>query len=257
MLNADFLSLPDRAAKPRSIGITAIIDPGLGAHALIDLVESAGDYIDFVKFGWGTGLLVGNINAKIDILKNAGIDYWFGGTLFEIAHKQNRLDDLCRWIEERGAKHLEISDGALELAHEEKLNLIRQLKDRFILLSEVGSKDAENVMPASQWISSIRSELEAGAWKVIAEGRESGTAGIFRANGEIREELLGEIISADLDMNSIIFEAPQKAQQVWLLRRLGHQVNFGNIEVGDAIGLETLRLGLRSDTMPCIDTEIA
>lgn len=252
--SADFLRVPARSAKPRDTGLTVIIDNGVSLRVIEDLVETAADYVDFVKFGWCTAVLIPTLDRKIEVLRAAGIGYWFGGTLFEAAYAQDQLDPYCRWLEDKGASHIEISDGTLEIAPEEKLSIISRMTQNFIVVSEVGSKDSVTVMPPSRWISLITSELEAGSWKVITEGRESGTAGIFRSTGEIREGLIEDILASGLQLDRLIFEAPNKQQQVWMLSHLGHQTSLGNVAPADAIGLETLRLGLRSDTMKCFGT---
>lgn len=246
---ADFLRVPVRSEKPRETGLTVVIDNGVSLRTIEDLVETAADFVDFVKFGWCTGALIPTLDRKIEVLRSCGIGYWFGGTMFEAAYAQDKLDDYSRWLDSKGASHIEISDGTLEIAQDEKLSIIARMKQRFTVVSEVGSKDAETVMPPSRWVALITGELKAGSWKVITEGRESGTAGIFRSTGEIREGLIEDIVASGLQLDRLIFEAPNKQQQVWLLRHLGHQVSFGNIAPADAIGLETLRLGLRSDTM--------
>ena len=247
--NPNFLALPSRDAKPRARGLTCVIDPGLGVGEFADLIQSAGCYIDLVKFGWGTGIITRGLNEKIRVLKENDIGFWFGGTLFEIAYAQNRLDELVNWVKAHGARYFEISDGTIVLDLKEKSLLIRRLSERFDVLAEVGSKDVKVVMSPKQWIKHINEALNAGAWRVIAEGRESGISGIFRETGEVRMGLIQELQEAGLDLNRMLFEAPQKAQQVWFLRNTGLDVNLSNILPRDVINLESLRLRLRSDTM--------
>lgn len=236
------LNLPDH------VGLTHVIDKGLGPRAWEDVLDTSGDYIDIVKLGWGTALATENLTPKLERYRAHGIPVVLGGTLTELAIQQDKVDDLAGWLEELGIEHVEVSDGTITLAHERKLELITTLSDRFTVLSEVGSKDATHVMAPYRWVEDIQAELDAGAWKVICEARESGTAGIARPDGELREGLIDEI-AHDVDATRIVFEAPQKDQQVHLLRRFGPDVNLGNIAPVDVLSLETMRLGLRSDTM--------
>jgi phosphosulfolactate synthase len=248
-VNTQFLELPQRSPKPREQGITHVLDRGLSLSEIDGLIEVAGDSVDLVKLGWGTALVTGNLEAKIDRYRKHGIPVVFGGSLTELAIAQGRLDDLVAWVKQLGLEHFEISDGTIALAHEQKLELIERLARDFTVLSEVGSKDDTGaITPPYLWVEQMRGELGAGAWKVIAEGRETGTAGIFRPTGEVREGLIGEIVH-DIDPVSILFDAPRKDQQVWFIRRFGTDVNLGNVPAGEVLALETLRLGLRSDTM--------
>jgi phosphosulfolactate synthase len=243
----ELLKLPDRAAKPRDQGITHVLDRGLSVSDVDGLVEVAGAYIDLVKLGWGTAVATGNLDAKLARYREHGIPVMFGGTLTELAIAQDRLDALVKWLHELGIEHIEVSDGTITLEHERKLELIQRLTDEFIVLSEVGSKDDTRIMAPFRWVEQIQSELEAGAWKVIAEARESGSVGIFRHDGEVRMGLIDEIVHA-VAPEKILFEAPRKDQQVWFIRRLGADVNLGNILPEEALSLETMRVGLRSDT---------
>jgi phosphosulfolactate synthase len=211
------------------------------------LAEVAGDYVDVAKLGWGTALRTGNLQAKLARDREHGIPVMFGGTLTELAIAQGRLDRLIDWMRELELQYVEISDGTIELRHDEKLELIGRLATEFTVLSEVGSKDDTRIMAPYRWVEQIQSELEAGAWKVIAEARESGTSGIFRHDGEVRMGLIDEIAHA-VPVEKIMFEAPQKDQQVWFVRRFGPNVNIGNIAPEDVLALETIRVGLRSDT---------
>ncbi len=243
----DLLDLPDRSAKPRQRGLTHVLDRGLSVDQIDGLVEVAGEFIDVVKLGWGTAVVTGNLPAKIERYRHYGLAVVFGGTLTELAIAQNRLDRFIEWLKELGLDHIEISDGTIELRHDDKVELISRLSSEFTVLSEVGSKDDTRIMAPYRWVEQIERELEAGAWKVIAEARESGTAGIFRHDGEVRMGLIDEIVHA-VDPEKILFEAPQKDQQVWFVRRFGADVNLGNIVPDDVLSLETIRLGLRSDT---------
>src|SRR3984885_14774826 len=243
----DLLDLPPRTERPRQEGLTHVLDRGLSVSDIDGLVEIAGDYIDIVKLGWGTAVATGNLEAKLARYKEHGITVMFGGTLTELAIAQNRLDRLVAWLKELGLEHIELSDGTLNIEFDRKLELISRLAQEFTVLSEVGSKDDTRIMAPYRWVEQIQAELEAGAWKVIAEARESGSVGIFRHDGEVRMGLIDEIVHA-VDFNRILFEAPRKDQQVWFVRRFGPDVNLGNIVPEDVLSLETMRVGLRSDT---------
>jgi phosphosulfolactate synthase len=243
------LDLPSRSAKPRDVGVTHVLDKGLSVAEIDGLIEVVGASIDIVKLGWGTALATANLEAKLDRYRAHGIPVVLGGTLTEIAIAQDRLEDLVAWVKDLGLRHFEISDGTITLERVRKLELIARLAEDFIVLSEVGSKDDTGaITPPYRWVAQMREELGAGAWLVIAEGREGGTAGIFRPNGEVREGLIDEILH-DVHPDRIMFDAPRKHQQVWFVRRLGSDVNLGNIAPADVLSLETLRLGLRSDTL--------
>jgi phosphosulfolactate synthase len=243
----DLLDLPDRTPKPRSTGLTHLLDRGLSVTEIDSLVEVAGDYIDIVKLGWGTAVVSGNLERKVARYREHGVPVVFGGTLTELAVHQDRLEPFLQWITGLGLEHIEISDGTISMAHDEKLALIERLSSDFTVMSEVGSKDDTRIMAPYRWVELIQSELEAGAWKVIAEARESGTSGIYRHDGEVRMGLIDEIVHA-VDPEHLLFEAPRKDQQVWFIRRLGANVNLGNVTPDDVLSLETMRLGLRSDT---------
>jgi phosphosulfolactate synthase len=243
----DLLDLPDRSAKPREQGITHVLDRGLSVGDVEGLIEVAGDYIDLVKLGWGTALVTGNLQRKLERYRASAIPVVLGGTLTELAIAQGRMEALIDWIRELGIEHIEISDGTITMPHEEKLELIERFASEFTVLSEVGSKDDTRIMAPYRWVELIQKELDAGAWKVIAEARESGNVGIFRHDGEVRMGLIDEIAHA-VAPNRILFEAPRKEQQVWFVRRFGPNVNLGNIVPEDLVSLETIRLGLRSDT---------
>jgi phosphosulfolactate synthase len=245
---AGFLDLPERCPKPRERGLTHVLDKGLSTAEIDGLIEVAGDAVDIVKLGWGTALVTGNLEAKLARYRAYDVPVVLGGTLTEIALRDGRLDGLVAWLRELGLRHVEVSDGTIALDAERKREIVAQLSKEFVVFSEVGSKDDERIMAPYRWVEEIERELAAGAWKVVAEARESGTAGIFRPDGEVRMGLIDEIAHA-IDPASLIFEAPRKEQQVWFLRRFGIDVNLGNIAPSDVLSLETLRLGLRSDTM--------
>lgn len=244
----DFLALPGRPAKPRQVGLTHVIDKGLSLQAVDGILDVSGDCIDIVKLGWGTAYVTRNLRDKIALYESAGIPVVLGGTFWEVCVIQNKLDAWRRWVAELGLRHVEVSDGTISIAHETKLEHIRSLAKDFVVLSEVGSKDLATVIAPYRWVELIEAELAAGAWKVITEARETGTAGIFRGDGEVRMGLIDEIVHA-IDPDRLLFEAPQKAQQVWFIRKFGPNVNLGNIPPDEVIPLETLRLGLRADTL--------
>jgi phosphosulfolactate synthase len=243
----DLLDLPARSDKPRPHGITHVLDRGLSVVEVDGMIEVAGEFVDLVKLGWGTAIATGNLQAKLDRYRHHGIPVVLGGTLTELAIAQDRLDRLVAWLHELGLGHVEISDGTITMEHDRKLALIERLAEEFVVLSEVGSKDDTRIMAPFRWVEQIEAELAAGAWKVIAEARESGTVGIFRHDGEVRMGLIDEIAHA-VSPDRILFEAPRKDQQVWFVRRFGPDVNLGNIAPQEVLSLETIRLGLRSDT---------
>lgn len=212
------------------------------------LLEVAGHCVDVVKLGWGTALVSANLDQKLALYAAHDIPVVLGGTLTELAIGQGRVEGLIAWLRELGLRHVEVSDGTIAIEPALKTELISRLARDFVVLSEVGSKDVDFIMAPYVWVEQIQRDLQAGAWKVIAEARESGTAGIYRATGEVRTGLIDEIAHA-VDTDRLIFEAPRREQQVWLLKRFGSECNLGNIAPGDVLSLETLRLGLRSDTV--------
>jgi phosphosulfolactate synthase len=244
----EFLSIPGRPSKPREAGITHVIDKGLSLRQVEDMLEVSADMIDIVKLGWGTAYVTPTLKEKLAMFKAAGIPVVLGGTFWEVCLTQQKLDDYRRWVDQLGLHHVEVSDGTISLNHDAKLEYIHQLAQDYVVLSEVGSKDLETVIAPYRWVNMIEAELRAGAWKVITESRESGTAGIYRGTGEVRMGLIDEIVHA-IDPNQLLFEAPQKAQQVWFITTFGPNVNLGNIPPDEVIALETLRLGLRADTL--------
>ena len=245
----DFLGLPMRPSKPRERGLTHVIDKGLTLAEIDGMFESAGDYVDIVKLGWGTSYVTRNLREKVQRYHDHGTPVMCGGTLLEAAVARGRVEEFRRWNQDVGFTHVEVSDGTLRMERESKQELISTLAEEFVVLSEVGSKDQDSIFAPYQWVAWIREELEAGAWKVITEARETGTAGIFRGTGEVRSGLIDEIVH-EIPLDSLLFEAPQKEQQAWFIRHLGPEVNLGNIPPDEVIPLETLRLGLRSDTLP-------
>jgi phosphosulfolactate synthase len=244
----DFFSLPSRSAKPRDEGITHVIDKGLGLAQVEDMLASCSGHIDIVKLGWGTGYVTQNLKEKVALYLKAGIPVCFGGTLLEVAILQDRLDAFRKMALDLGLSHVEISNGVIDMTMKEKAKHIRDLAQDFIVLSEVGSKDSEKVIPPFRWVEMIQSDLDAGVWKVICEARESGTVGLYFGSGEARSGLIDEICTK-IDHADLIFETPLKTQQVYMVKKLGSEVNLGNIATTEVIPLETLRLGLRGDTM--------
>jgi phosphosulfolactate synthase len=227
-------------------GLTHVIDKGLGPRGWEDVLEVAGDHISIVKLGWGTAAVTGNLERKLQVLESKPVV--IGGTFFEVVYAKDRLDDYKSWLNGLGITHVEISDGTVDIPRERKLELIADFARDFTVLSEVGSKDSSVEYTAAEWVQWLNEELAAGAWKVITEAREGGTAGIFDSSGGMRTELIGEI-ALEVGPANVIFEAPSKAAQVWFITQFGPSVNLGNIPPDEVIALETLRLGLRGDTL--------
>jgi phosphosulfolactate synthase len=250
------LDLPARESKPRQAGVTMVIDGGLPSRYFADLIESHGALIDVVKFGWGTAIVTDGLQYKIDALKGSGVDFYFGGTLFEKYLVQGRFDDWRDLVDRFGAHTVEISNGTIELSNERKAEYVTRLKDDYTVFSEVGFKDSgkSETMGPDQWIDYIRQDLDAGAHKVITEARESGTSGIASANGELKKDLVESILGSGVPLDRLMFEAPNKALQTYLVKRVGTNVNLGNIAPADVVPLETLRLGLRGDTLMEMET---
>jgi len=245
--NYSLSHIPERPSKPRQSGITMVMDKGLSVREIEDLISVAGDYIDIVKLGWATSYVIQNLQEKLDVYKAAGIPTYFGGTLFEAFLVRNQVDEYQKVLDKYDMQYAEISDGSLDLNHEEKCKLIERFSKQVTVLSEVGSKDAEKIIAPYQWIQLMQDELSAGAWKVIGEAREGGNVGLFRSTGEVRSGLVQEILTK-IPAEKIIWEAPQKTQQVYFIKLIGANVNLGNIAPNELIPLETIRLGLRGDT---------
>ena len=227
-------------------GLTHVLDKGLGPRGWEDVLEMAGDHISIVKLGWGTAFVTQNLQRKLEVLR--GKPVVIGGTFFEVVYVKGKLDEYKRWLDGLGITHVEISDGTVDIPREHKLELIADFARDFTVLSEVGSKDPSVEYSAAEWTQWLREELAAGAWKVITEAREGGTAGIFDSSGGMRTELIGEI-ALEVGPVNVIFEAPSKAAQAWFIKQFGPSVNLGNIPPDEVIPLETLRLGLRGDTL--------
>jgi len=230
----------------RDGGLTHVLDKGLGPRGWEDVLEVSGDHIDIVKLGWGTAYVTQNLRRKLDVLR--GKPVVIGGTFFEVCYVRDKLEEYKRWLQSLGISHVEISDGTVDIPRERKLELIQDFAKDFTVLSEVGSKDSEVVFAPYEWVEWIKDELEAGAWKVITESREGGTAGIFRPSGEMRTGLVDEIAHS-IDFHDLLWEAPTKSSQAWFIKHFGPEVNLGNIPPDEVIPLETLRLGLRADTI--------
>jgi phosphosulfolactate synthase len=250
-MSRDFLELPSRTEKPRKAGVTMAIDKGLPFNHFVDVVTSGAEYLDFVKFGWGTSVVMKDVQKKIDVLRGEGVDFYFGGTLFEKYVLQGCFEDFRRMCQMYGCQYVEVSNGTIDLSDEKKSQYVAELGQEFRVISEVGSKDqlkSENMAP-KKWIASINDDLAAGATLVTLETRESGHSGICRPNGELRFGLVEEIVTSGLDVDRLLFEAPSNELQGYFVKRLGPNVNLGNVSSADIINLETIRLGLRSETL--------
>jgi len=254
-MNPTALHLPPRAVKPRGTGLTMVIDGGIPAAHFADLVSSAAEYIDFVKFGWGTAVVTGQLSAKIDVLAANGIGFYFGGTLFEKYVLQGRFDDYRRFCQEHGCRHVEVSNGTIPLSNPEKASYVSKLAGDFSVVSEVGFKDPgrSEQLPPRLWAEYIREDLEAGASLVTLEARESGRSGICRPDGALRFGLIEDVLASGLSPDRLLFEAPSTTLQAYFVTRLGPDVNLGNVPAQGVIGLETLRLGLRADTLDAFE----
>jgi phosphosulfolactate synthase len=249
---ANTLGLPERTVKPRRTGVNMVIDSGLPAGQLEDVLDSTGHLIDFVKFGWGTAVVTRDLSRKIAALRDAQVGFFFGGTLFELFAQEDRVDEYARLCREQGCRLMEISNGTIHMSNPEKAEHVRRLSREFTIISEVGFKDTKRSqeLPPARWIEAVRQDLDAGASWVVLEARESGRSGICRPDGELRYGLIEEVLDSGVDPDRLLFEAPTKALQTYFVQRVGPNVNLGNVAGGDVIALETLRLGLRSDTMP-------
>jgi phosphosulfolactate synthase len=232
-----------------------VVDGGLPTRHFRDIVASGAEFIDFVKFGWGTALVTRDLDQKISALREFGVNFYFGGTLFEKFVLQDRLDDFREMCERYGCRHVEVSNGTIDLTNSEKAGYIRKLSDDFAVISEVGFKDAERSenLPPSRWIECIYEDLDAGAVLVTLESRESGRSGICRPNGELRFGLIEELLSSGLRQEILLFEAPSTELQCFFVKRIGPDVNLGNVGATAVLGLETIRLGLRAVTLRCFE----
>ena len=246
-MNFNLKDIPERSLKPRELGITMVIDKGSSLQECKNLIESSSDYIDFVKFGWTTSNFSKNLKEKIELFKKANINVYLGGTLFEAFAIRDQFEDYIDILKEYNLKYAEVSDGSISIPHKKKCEYIEKLAKYVIVFSEIGSKDEKKIIPPYKWIKQMKAELNAGSWKVIGEARESGSVGLFRSSGEVRQGLVEEILT-EIPTEKILWEAPQKVQQVWFVKLLGQNVNLGNISGNEVISLETIRVGLRGDT---------
>lgn len=245
--NTNALNLPERTVKPRKHGLTMVMDKGLSLRQVEDFLDTSADFVDFVKLGFGTSVITKHLKEKISLYKQAGIKTYLGGTLFEAFIIRKKFDDYVKFVDSLKLEMAEVSDGSIVLAHDEKCSYINKLSKHFTILSEVGSKEEGIIIHPAKWIKMMNAELDAGSFKVIAEARESGNVGIFHRNGSAHVMLINKITSK-VPAESIIWETPQKAQQVYFIKLMGANVNVGNIAYDEVIPLETLRLGLRGDT---------
>lgn len=239
--------LPERTEKPRNSGLTMVMDKGISMRQAEDMMETSADFIDYVKLGFGTSVVTNNIKEKIKLYQKNNIKVYLGGTLFEAFVVRNKFDDYEKFIASLGIDSAEVSDGSITIEHDVKCEFISRLAKNYTVLSEVGSKEEGVIIHPGRWIKMMQAELDAGASQVIAEARESGNVGIFHKNGSAHTLLINRIVNK-IKLENIIWETPQKSQQVYFLKLFGSNVNLGNIGVDDVIPLETLRLGLRGDT---------
>ncbi|HJV19627.1 MAG TPA: phosphosulfolactate synthase [Sediminibacterium sp.] len=247
MMNFNLTQIPERTKQPRNSGLTMVMDKGLSINQVKDFMSIAGPYVDIVKLGFGTSFVTPNLKEKLEVYQTYNIPIYFGGTLFEAFLIRNQFDDYVNVCKNFGIRYIEVSDGSISIPHAEKCGYIEKLTKHATVLSEVGSKDATHIIPPYKWIEQMRAELEAGSSYVIAEAREAGNVGIYRGSGEVREGLVQEILT-QIPAEKIIWEAPQKAQQLYFLELIGCNVNLGNIAPNEVIPLEAMRIGLRGDT---------
>ncbi|MEQ8713315.1 MAG: phosphosulfolactate synthase [Cyclobacteriaceae bacterium] len=246
-MNYTLSKIPERNKKPRQSGLTMVMDKGLSLREVEDMLSISSDHMDIVKLGWATSYVTPILKEKIELYHSANIPVYLGGTLFEAFVVRDQFEDYIRVLEKYNLKYAEVSDGSVVMDHDVKCDYISKLTQHVTVLSEVGSKDAAKIIPPYKWIEQMQTELDAGAWKVIGEAREGGNVGLFRDSGEVRQGLVEEILTK-IPNEKIMWEAPQKAQQVWFIKLLGTNVNLGNIAPNEVIPLETIRLGLRGDT---------
>jgi len=246
-MNYQLSHLPGRTVKPRESGLTMVMDKGLSLREAENVVQASGDYIDLLKLGFGTSLITPNLKEKLKIYRDAGFKVYFGGTMFEAFVIRGAFDEYRKYLDLFDMKYAEVSDGSIILPHDKKLEYISKLSEQVTVLSEVGAKTSDIPIPDSVWVGYMKSELDAGSWKVIGEARESGTIGLYHKDGSANRSLIDDIIQ-HVDINDVIWEAPNKGQQAWFIKLLGANVNVGNIAPNEVISLEALRLGLRGDT---------
>ena len=247
MTTTNLTFLPDRTAKPRQNGIAMVMDKGLSVREAEDFVETAGHLADFVKLGFGTSVAGNKVLEKVKVYQNSNIKVYVGGTLFEAYVVRDQFDDYLKYIDQLGLDTVEVSDGSMSMEHDVKCEFIHKLAKKYTVLSEVGSKESGIIIAPGRWIEMMQKELQAGAFKVIGEARESGNVGIYRATGKAHVALINKIL-AKIQADKLLWEAPLKSQQAWFIKQFGANVNLGNIAPAELIPLETLRLGLRGDT---------
>ncbi len=246
-MNYNITNLPEREPKPRNNGMTMVMDKGLSLREVEDFLQSAAAHTDIVKLGWATSYVTPHLKEKLALYREAKLPVYFGGTLFEAFIIRGKYDDYKRLLDQYQMEFAEVSDGSITIDHQEKCGYIADLGKQVTVISEVGSKDIDTIYAPYKWVELMNAELQAGSWKVIAEAREGGNVGVYRGTGEVRQGLVDEILT-QIPPEKIIWEAPQKAQQVWFIKLIGTNVNLGNIAPDEVIPLETIRLGLRSDT---------
>lgn len=246
-MNFNLTQIPERTSKPRAHGLTMVMDKGLSVEEAKNFLSAASPHVDIIKLGFGTSFVTPNLREKIELYQKANIPVYFGGTLFEAFLIRNQFDEYVKVIKDYGISYMEVSDGSITIPHAEKCGYIEKLTKHGLVLSEVGSKDAEHIIPPYKWIELMRAELAAGASYVIAEAREGGNVGIYRGSGEVREGLVQEILT-QIPAEKIIWEAPQKDQQLYFLELVGCNANLGNLAPNEVIPLEAMRVGLRGDT---------
>jgi len=246
-MNFNLSQIPDRFSRPRTAGLTMVMDKGLSVNEAQNFLSVSHPHVDIIKLGFGTSFVTPNLTDKLDVYRSYNIPIYFGGTLFEAFLIRNQFEDYIAVCKDYGISYMEVSDGSITIPHSEKCGYIEKLTKYGVVLSEVGSKDAEHIIPPYKWIELMRAELNAGATYVIAEAREAGNVGIYRGSGEVREGLVQEILT-QIPGEKIIWEAPQKAQQLYFIELLGCNVNLGNIAPTEVLPLESMRLGLRGDT---------
>ena len=246
-MNFFLKDIPDRTKKPRENGLTMVMDRGLSINDTKNFIDMCSPHTDIIKLGFGTSAVSPHVRAKIDLYKEAGLMVYIGGTLFEAFIVRNMFEEYKDLLKKWDLDMCEVSDGSINIPHEEKCNYIKELATEFKVVSEVGSKDENRLIAPYRWIQLMEDELQAGAWKVIAEAREGGNVGIYNRGGDVRSDLIDEILTK-IPSEDILWEAPKKPQQVWFIKLLGQNVNLGNIAWDEVIPLETLRIGLRADT---------
>ena len=246
-MNFTLNHIPERSSGERSYGLTMMMDKGLSLKESEHFIDSSAPYTDLVKFGFGTALITNNLKEKVKLFQSAGLKPYFGGTLFEMFFVRGQFDDYRRFVDEAGIRNVEVSDGTIKMDHEEKLECIATLSKDFEVLSEIGSKIKGVELSNDVWVSHMKTELETGAWKVIAEARESGTIGIYQSDGSANRALIDDIIK-EISVNDVLWEAPNTAQQTMFIQMVGPNVNLGNIAPNEVVSLEALRCGMRGDT---------